>query len=457
MKVLVVGNGGREHALAWKLAESPKINGVICIPGNGGTASLDKCQNMPMRIDDFEGIARFAGVQGVSLVVIGPEAPLATGLADYLLAQNIPVFGPTKAGAQIESSKSWAKELMKDAGISTAKGETFTNADKAKAYIQKQGAPIVVKADGLASGKGVIVAQTLQEARMAVDALWDKGFRKLVIEEFLSGEEVSIFAIADGITFRTLLSAQDHKCIGEGDTGLNTGGMGAYAPAPIVTPELMARIEEEVFRPIISALKRQDIDYRGVLYAGLMISPTGEPKVLEFNCRFGDPETQAILPLLETPFDKLLLACAQQKLADLPPLEWKSQKSVCVVAAAEGYPEDYQKGKAIAGIKAAEELEALVFHAGTKKKGDGLVTNGGRILGVTAVGENFEEAIAKTYQAIEGIEFEGMYYRRDIAHRVRPKPTPSPVNTSASPSAQSGIKPPPEDEQEDLWEEKTEK
>ena len=289
MKVLVVGNGGREHALAWKLAESPKINGVICIPGNGGTASLDKCQNMPMRIDDFEGIARFAGVQGVSLVVIGPEAPLATGLADYLLAQNIPVFGPTKAGAQIESSKSWAKELMKDAGISTAKGETFTNADKAKAYIQKQGAPIVVKADGLASGKGVIVAQTLQEARMAVDALWDKGFRKLVIEEFLSGEEVSIFAIADGITFRTLLSAQDHKRIGEGDTGLNTGGMGAYAPAPIVTPELMARIEEEVFRPIVSALKRQDIDYRGVLYAGLMISPTGEPKVLEFNCRFGYP------------------------------------------------------------------------------------------------------------------------------------------------------------------------
>ncbi|MGK7925545.1 MAG: phosphoribosylamine--glycine ligase [Spirulina sp.] len=444
MKVLVVGNGGREHAIAWKLAQSDKITRVICVPGNGGTASLAKCQNMPMRIDDFEGIARFAGVQGASLVIIGPEAPLAAGLADYLLAQNIPVFGPTKAGAQIESSKSWAKTLMKDAGVPTAKGEVFTDAEKAKTYIQKQGAPIVIKADGLASGKGVIVAQTLQEARMGVDTLQEKGFRKIVVEEFLRGEEVSVFAIADGITFRTLLPAQDHKRIGEGDTGLNTGGMGAYAPAPIITPELMARIEEQVFRPVISALKRQDIDYRGVLYAGLMISPTGEPKVLEFNCRFGDPETQAILPLLETPFDKLLLACAQQKLADLPPLEWKPEKAVCVVAASEGYPEDYQKGKAIAGIQSAEELEALVFHAGAKKKGHEFVTNGGRVLGVTALGDSFETAIAKTYQAIECIEFEGIYYRRDIAHRVRPKPAPAPSSKTV-PIAET------ETETEDVW------
>ena len=392
MKVLVVGNGGREHAIAWKLAQSDKITRVICVPGNGGTASLEKCQNMPMRMDDFEGIARFAGVQGASLVVVGPEDPLARGLADYLLAQKIPVFGPTKAGAQIESSKSWAKALMKDAGVPTAKGEAFTDADKAKTYIQKQGAPIVVKADGLAAGKGVIVAQTPQEAITAVDTLWEKGFRKIVVEEFLSGEEVSVFAIADGITFRTLLPAQDHKRIGAGDTGLNTGGMGAYAPAPIATPELMAQIEERIFRPIVGALKRKDIDYRGVLYAGLMVSTTGEAKVLEFNCRFGDPETQAILPLLETPLDKLLTACAQQKLADLPPLEWKPEKAVCVVAASAGYPEDYQKGQAIAGIAAAEELEALVFHAGTKKKSDGFATNGGRVLGVTALGENFEQA-----------------------------------------------------------------
>jgi phosphoribosylamine--glycine ligase len=447
MKVLVVGNGGREHAIAWKLAQSDKITRVICVPGNGGTASLDKCQNMPMRIDDFEGIARFAAVQGASLVVIGPEAPLAAGLADYLLTQKIPVFGPTQAGAQIESSKSWAKALMADAGIPTAKGEVFTDAEKAKTYIQKQGAPIVVKADGLASGKGVIVAQTPQEARTAVDILWEKGYRKIVVEEFLSGEEVSVFAIADGITFRTLLPAQDHKRIGDGDTGLNTGGMGAYAPAPIVTPELMAQIEEQVFRPIVSALKRKDIDYRGVLYAGLMISPTGEPKVLEFNCRFGDPETQAILPLLETPLDKLLMACAQQKLADLPPLEWKPEQAVCVVAAAEGYPEDYQKGQAIAGIAAAEKLEALVFHAGTKKKSDGIVTNSGRVLGVTALGENFADAIAIAYQAIECIEFTGIYYRRDIAHRVRPKTEP----------AQSHVLPMTETETEDVWADKDEK
>lgn len=447
MKVLVVGNGGREHAIAWKLAQSDKITRTICVPGNGGTASLDKCQNMPMRIDDFEGIARFAAVQGVSLVVIGPEAPLAEGLADYLLAQNIPVFGPTKAGAQIESSKSWAKALMEEAGVSTAKGEAFTDAEKAKTYIQKQGAPIVVKADGLAAGKGVIVAQTPQEAKTAVDILWEKGFRKIVVEEFLSGEEVSVFAIADGITFRTLLPAQDHKRIGEGDTGSNTGGMGAYAPAPIVTPELMARIEEQVFRPLVSALKRKNIDYRGVLYAGLMISTTGEAKVLEFNCRFGDPETQAILPLLETPFDKLLIACAQQKLADLPPLEWKPEKAVCVVAASEGYPEDYQKGKAITGISAAEELDTLVFHAGTKKKSDGFTTSGGRVLGLTALGENFEQAIAATYQAIERIEFEGIYYRRDIAHRIRPKSTPTPENTASATNTET----------EDVWAEPEEK
>ncbi|MBP0021286.1 MAG: phosphoribosylamine--glycine ligase [Cyanobacteria bacterium SBLK] len=446
MKVLVVGNGGREHAIAWKLAQSDKINRIICVPGNGGTASLDKCQNMPMRIDDFEGIARFAAVQGVSLVIIGPEAPLAEGLADYLLAQNLPVFGPTQAGAQIESSKSWAKALMEDAGVPTAKGETFTDAEKAKTYIQKQGAPIVVKADGLASGKGVIVAQTPQEAKTAVDTLWDKGFRKIVVEEFLSGEEVSVFAIADGITFRTLLPAQDHKRIGEGDTGLNTGGMGAYAPAPIVTPELMAQIEEQIFRPIVSALKRKDIDYRGVLYAGLIVAPTGEPKVLEFNCRFGDPETQAILPLLETPLDRLLMACAQQKLADLPPLEWKAEKAVCIVAASAGYPEDYQKGKAIAGIPAAEELEALVFHAGTKKKSEGFATTGGRVLGVTALGEDFDGAIATSYQAIERIEFEGIYYRRDIANRVRPQSNPVPANPA----------PDTHNETEDVWAEKEE-
>lgn len=418
MKVLVVGNGGREHALAWKLLQSSKIEKCICVPGNGGTATLQGCQNISVAVEDCDSIARIALENEIDLLVVGPELPLSLGIVDRLQQDNIKVFGPVQAGAQIEASKSWAKELMEEAGIPTAKSATFTEAEAAKSYVAQQGAPIVVKADGLAAGKGVIVAPTVEEAQSAIATLFQEGFTKLVIEECLLGEEVSVLALTDGLTVRPLLPAQDHKRIGEGDTGGNTGGMGAYSPAPIVTPELRQWIEGEILKPTVATLRQRGIDYRGVLYAGLMISPSGEPKVLEFNCRFGDPETQAILPLLETPLEELLLACVEQRLAELPPIRWKQGSAVCVVAASAGYPGAYEKGKAIADIEKAETLGAVVFQAGTKLQGEQLVTDGGRVLGVTAVGATFDEAIAQVYQALNCIQFEGIYYRRDIGHRL---------------------------------------
>lgn len=419
MKVLVVGNGGREHAIAWKLLQSKKITQVICIPGNGATAARSDCQNFYLRVDDFAGIARCALVNGSSLVVVGPEQPLALGITDYLRSQNLTVFGPTKEGAQIESSKSWAKALMQEAGIPTPRAAVFTDLEAAKAYLAAEGAPIVVKVDGLAAGKGVTVATTVQQAQDALADLFQNPHQKVVLEEFVPGQEVSILALTDGLTIRPLLPAQDHKRIGEGDTGANTGGMGAYCPAPIATPELLKRIQEKILAPTVAALQKRGIDYRGVLYAGLMITPQGEPKVLEFNCRFGDPETQAILPLLETPLEDLLLACTNQKLADFPPIEWKSGAAACVVVAAGGYPEAFRKGDPITGIEQAEALGAIVFQAGTHLKQRQLVTEGGRVLGVTGVGETLESAIAQAYAGVDCIQFEGMYCRRDIGKAVR--------------------------------------
>jgi phosphoribosylamine--glycine ligase len=418
VKVLVVGNGGREHALAWKLLQSEGVEQVYCTPGNGGTAILSGCQNLPYGVDDFAGIAEAIALYGINLVVVGPELPLSLGITDYLSQKDILVFGPNQQGAQIEASKSWAKDLMVSAGIPTAKSETFTAIEPALNYLHQQQAPIVVKADGLAAGKGVIVAQTLKEAENAVKSLFQDGFSKLIIEEFLIGQEVSVLAIADGLTIRPLLPAQDHKQIGEGDTGSNTGGMGAYCPTPIATPAMMERVEKEILQPTLTALQKKGIDYRGIIYAGLMITPEGEPKVLEYNCRFGDPETQAVLTLLETPLDEIILACCQQKLEQLPPLKWHSGSSVCVVTAAGGYPGSYTKGKMITGIDLAEKTPAIVFHAGTKLVEDQLLTNGGRVLGVTAIGSTFEEAIALTYKAVSQIHFEDMYYRRDIGHRI---------------------------------------
>ncbi len=418
MKVLVVGNGGREHTLAWRLLKSPNVEAVYCTPGNGGTATMANCFNLDLAVDDFQGIAQSVAEYNISLVVVGPEIPLSLGITDYLQEHNIPVFGPNKEGAQLESSKSWAKELMIQAEIPTAKSVTFNNGDLAKAHIEQEDAPIVVKADSLAAGKGVIVAMTTEEAKAAVDSLLEQGFTTLVVEEFLAGEEASVLAITDGETIRPLIPSQDHKRVGEGDRGKNTGGMGTYAPAPIVTPELMEQIQTEVLEPTIAVLKQRGIDYRGVVYAGLMISPTGEPKVLEFNCRFGDPETQVVLPLLDTPLDELLIACTQKQLAQQPPIKWKTGSAVCVVAASGGYPDAYEKGKVISGIESATAQGAVVFHAGTAFKDNQLVTSGGRVLGITALGNNLKDAIAKVYPAVESISFEGMYYRRDIAHKA---------------------------------------
>lgn len=419
MKVLVVGNGGREHALAWTLLQSANVEQVICTPGNGGTATMNNCLNLAIAVDDFAGIAQAVAEYQIALVVVGPEVPLSLGIVDYLRERQIAVFGPTQSGAKIESSKSWAKEIMTQANVPTAKSQTFTDAEAAKAYIERVGAPIVVKADGLAAGKGVIVATTKEEAIAAVVELVGDNSGKLVIEEFLTGSEVSVLAVTDGLTIRSLSPAQDHKRIGEGDTGKNTGGMGAYSPVPLVTQELSWRIEQEILQPTLEALKQQGIDYRGVLYAGLMITPAGEPKVIEFNCRFGDPETQVVLPLLDTPLDEILLACVEQRLEQLPPLQWKSGSAVCVVAASGGYPDVYQKGKAIAGIPEAEQQGAIVFQAGTKLEQAEIVTDGGRVLGITAVGDTFAEAVAITYAALELIEFDAMYYRRDIGHKYR--------------------------------------
>ncbi|MBF2079135.1 MAG: phosphoribosylamine--glycine ligase [Synechococcales cyanobacterium T60_A2020_003] len=422
MKVLVVGNGGREHALSWKLLQSDRVTEVFCVPGNGGTATLKGCRNLGLAMDDFEGIARFALVNNASIIVVGPEAPLAAGITDFLTKQGLTVFGPTQAGAQIESSKAWAKELMQEAGIPTAASETFTDAEAAIAYVKQHGAPIVVKADGLAAGKGVTVAETIDAAEQAITDAFTGKFgaagSRVVIEEYLDGKEASVLAITDGLTIRPLLPAQDHKRIGEGDTGANTGGMGAYAPAPLVTPILMDQIQREVLEPAIAALRQRGIDYRGVLYAGLMITPNGEPKVIEFNCRFGDPETQVVLPLLETPLETVMLACAEQKLAQLPPLSWHSGVATCVVMSSAGYPETYEKGLPITGIAKAEATGAMVFHAGTRLKNQQLVTDGGRVLGVTALGENFKEAIANAYTAVDCIEFDRCYARRDIGYQV---------------------------------------
>ncbi len=416
MKVLVVGSGGREHAIAWTLLNSPNVTQVFCAPGNGGTATLENCQNLTISVDDFAGIVQAVTTHQIDLVAVGPEVPLSMGIADYLQERNISVFGPVKAGAEIEASKTWAKDLMIEGKIPTAKAATFQDANSAKNYINQEGAPIVIKADGLAAGKGVIVAMTQAEAIAAVDELFAKEFETLVIEEFLVGEEASVLAFTDGKTILPLVAAQDHKRIGEGDTGKNTGGMGAYAPAPLVTPEISQRIKTEVLEPAISTLNKRGIDYRGILYAGLMITPEGKPNVVEFNCRFGDPETQVVLPLLATPLDELMLACVNQTL-DQVELQWRDGSAVCVVAAAGGYPDAYAKGKQIKGLD--QVTEAIAFHAGTKLVDQQVVTNGGRVLGITALGADFQEAIAKVYTEVEKVNFEQMYYRRDIGHRAR--------------------------------------
>ncbi|PSO50437.1 MAG: phosphoribosylamine--glycine ligase [Cyanobacteria bacterium SW_9_44_58] len=418
MNVLIVGGGGREHALAWKLLQSSNVEQVFCVPGNGGTALLPNCQNLPATEEDFASIANYAQEKAVSFVVVGPELPLTQGIRDALQRDNIPVFGPTQTATQIEASKWWAKSLMQEVGISTANGETFTDAAPAKAYISQQGTPIVVKADGLAAGKGVTVAETVEDAHHAIDALFAANTPQVVVEQCLTGQEVSVIAVTDGIAVRPLLPAQDYKRIGEGDTGGNTGGMGAYAPAPLMSSQLLKQVTDTILQPTINALRERGIDYQGVLYAGLMITPEGEPKVLEFNCRFGDPETQVILPLLETPLEEVITACLDKRLESLPPLQWLQKKALCVVATSAGYPGSYEKGKAIAGINQVKD--ALVFHAGTRLDAEqNLLTSGGRVLGATGLGDDFDQAADQAYSAIAQIHFSGCYYRSDIGYHVR--------------------------------------
>ncbi len=423
MRIIVIGNGGREHALAWKFVQSAQVDQVFCIPGNGGTATLAKCQNVALNPEDFDGIGQFAKEKQVNVVVVGPEVPLALGITDALMQQGITVFGPTKEGAQIEASKTWAKTLMEAAGVPTAKAQSFTDTASALAYAAEQGTPIVIKADGLAAGKGVTVAMSAAEAIAAIEEAFEGKFGEagncVLIEECLMGQEVSVLALTDGLTLRALVPAQDHKRVGEGDTGPNTGGMGVYAPLPIVTDALMGRIQAEVLEPVMAELRSRKIDYRGVLYAGLMITPAGEPKVIEFNCRFGDPETQAILPLLDTPLETLVMACAQQKLKEVGPIAWKPGVSACVVMAAGGYPGEYEKGYPITGLDAAAQTGAVVFHAGTKFESGEILTDGGRVLAVNALGTNFDQAFARAYGAIAQIQFQDCYYRQDIGHRVR--------------------------------------
>ncbi|MFM7324407.1 MAG: phosphoribosylamine--glycine ligase [Nodosilinea sp.] len=422
MKIVVVGSGGREHTLAWALLRSPQVSQVICIPGNGGTTTLPHCHNLALAEHDFAGIAQAALEIGAALVVIGPEQPLALGITDYLQARGLKVFGPGQAGAQIEASKAWSKALMGEAGIPTAAAQVFTDREAALAYLQTQPLPIVIKADGLAAGKGVTVAQSREEATQAVVDSFGGKFgeagQQVVIEEYMTGQEASVLAVTDGQTIRPLLPAQDHKAIGEGDRGPNTGGMGAYAPTPVVTPAIMAVIQTQVLEPAIATLRGRGIDYRGILYAGLMITAAGQVRVVEFNCRFGDPETQAVLPLLQTPLEEVMLACVEGRLDQFPPLRWRSGSAACVVLAAEGYPGPYPQGMVITGLEAAAAQGALVFQAGTRYQGNQTIASGGRVLGVTGLGDSFPAALAAAYGAIDRIHFDQLYYRRDIGHRV---------------------------------------
>ena len=416
MNILVIGSGGREHALYWKLSESPQTEQIYAIPGNPGMGT-----SAAIALDDHAAILRFVKEHEIGLVVVGPEVPLMNGLVDELEATGIRAFGPRANAAEIEGSKSFAKDLMKKYGIPTARYEVFTAAEPARAYIRQEGAPIVVKADGLAAGKGVIVAMTEQEALDAVDAIMedhsfgDAGAR-VVIEEFMEGEEASLLAFTDGTTIRPMISAQDHKRAYDGDRGPNTGGMGTYAPAPVMTPEMTERAVEEILKPTIAAMAKEGRTYRGCLYLGLMVTADG-PKVVEFNARFGDPETQVVLPLLDSDLVAIMCACADGTLADVP-IRWKDGAAVCVVLASGGYPGHYEKGQEIHGLADAEAMGALVFHAGTAMKDGKLVTNGGRVLGVVGRGADISSAVDAAYAAAAKISFKDAYYRKDIAHRA---------------------------------------
>ncbi len=419
MKILVVGNGGREHALAWKLANDSAKPEIFCTPGNAGTAELGT--NLDFGATDLDGIKGWCLENQPDLVVIGPEAPLCAGLTDILEAEGLRVFGPSKAAAELEGSKQFAKEIMKAAGVPTSAYETFTDPDVACAYVRERGAPIVVKADGLAAGKGVTVAETVEQAEAAIrDALEGNAFgdagSRVVIEDFLVGEEASILALIDGEHVVMLASSQDHKRIFEKDEGPNTGGMGAYSPASIVNDTVLKKVKEEVYDRTLAELKKRGITYKGVLYAGLMIE-NDQPSVVEFNCRFGDPETQAVLARWDGDMLPAINGVIDGTLSeDL--ISWKDDHSVCVVMVAGGYPGDYAKGNEIQNLDKANAVDdTVVFHAGTALEGEKVVTAGGRVLGITSLGEDLLDALSKAYISVETISFKDHFYRNDIAHR----------------------------------------
>ena len=424
MKILVVGGGGREHALCWKLSSSSLVDKLYCAPGNAGIERCAEC--VPIDAENVEKIVRFAVEQSVEMVLVGPEAPLMAGLSDILREKKIKVFGPTKSAAEIEGSKAFSKDLMKVANIPTSSYKVFEDRDKAWKHIKKTGTPIVVKADGLAAGKGVIICTSLEEASNALDLIMVKkefgdAGRRVLVEGFLEGEEASFIALTDSHTVAPLASAQDHKAIFDNDKGPNTGGMGAYSPAPIVTPAVNEKIMEKVMLPIVKAMEKMKRPYLGVLYAGLMIK-NGAPSVLEFNARFGDPETQPQMARMKSDLAEAMLATIEGRLKDYK-LEWDPRPAVCVVMASGGYPGKYEKGKPIEGIEDAEKLrDVVVFHAGTKKDGTRVVTNGGRVLGVTALGADIQSAISRAYEAVAKIHWDGVLYRKDIGAKALVKP-----------------------------------
>jgi phosphoribosylamine--glycine ligase len=421
MRVLVVGAGGREHALAWRLARCPSVEGVMAAPGNPGIALEAECR--AVAAEDVAGLTELARRERIDLVVVGPELPLTRGLADRLRDEGIPCFGPGSDGAMLEGSKAWAKDFMRQAGIPTASYRVFHQAVPALAWLEEGEGPIVVKASGLAAGKGAIVCADRRAARIAVRMIMEErrfgaAGDRVVIEEFLVGEEASILALTDGERLLPLVSSQDHKRIGDGDEGANTGGMGAYAPAPVVTPPVMEKVRTRILAPLLAEMQRRGIAYRGVVYAGLMIDPAGDPRVIEFNCRFGDPEAQVVLPLVEGDLAETLLATAQGRL-DPEALTMREGAAVCVVMASGGYPEAYAKGVPITGLEEAAGLDGVVvFHAGTAVEDGRVVTAGGRVLGVTAFADDVGGAVDRAYQAVERIRFEKAYWRRDIAHRA---------------------------------------
>jgi phosphoribosylamine--glycine ligase len=423
MNVLVIGSGGREHSLAWKAAQSPSVDRVFVAPGNAGTAREPALSNVAIDTMDFASLADFAEANDVGLTLVGPEAPLVAGVVDYFRSRNLPCFGPSKAAAQLEGSKSFTKDFLKRHKIPTASYQTFTEVEAAKAYIRAEGAPIVIKADGLAAGKGVVVASTEAEAEAAVDAMLagnkfgDAGHR-VVIEGFLAGEEASFIVMVDGTNILPMATSQDHKARDDGDKGPNTGGMGAYSPAPVVSEAIWERAMEQIIRPTVAGMAADGNTYTGFLYAGLMISPTGSIDVVEFNCRFGDPEAQPVMMRLQSDLVEHCLAAVNGTL-DEQTAEWDARPAVGVVLAAGGYPESYASGEVISGLdEANEDSSAKVFHAGTKLDGDQVVTSGGRVLCAVALGESVAQAQRRAYSLAEGITWKDVYSRSDIGHRA---------------------------------------